>query len=425
MSYLHTTDISQGRPVTPKRQHATRDSGRPENWRERQVIKRLDRLHTGRLDVTLPNGSTAVFVGAKEGPHAAIRIRSPRMVTRLFKAGSIGFAEGYMADDWDCEDLQTLIYLLHLNEDALEPDFSRLQHLYTFVSAVRHRLRANSKRGSRRNIAYHYDLGNDFYAHWLDQTWTYSSAIFAYPEEDLETAQRRKYQRLLDYLDPKPGEHILEIGCGWGGFARYAAEHAGVRVTGITLSEEQLRFAREAANKAGLADQLTFALTDYRDMDDTFDHVVSIEMYEAVGEAYWPVYFGTIRDRLRPGGRAAIQAITIREESFDYYRKNVDFIQEYVFPGGMLASPTAFIEQADQAGLVERERAFYGEDYARTLMRWDDAVVAARTEIEKPRGTGFYRMWRYYLAYCAAGFTSGNIDLMQICLERPATSGHG
>ncbi|MDA3919176.1 MAG: cyclopropane-fatty-acyl-phospholipid synthase [Salinisphaera sp.] len=419
---FHNAESSSDCVISPDRYHATRNPGRPENWRERQVIKRLDRLHTGRLDVTLPNGSTAVFVGANDGPATAMHIRSPRMVTRLFKAGSIGFAEGYMADDWDCDDLPLLIYLLHLNEDALEPDFSRLQHLYTAVSAVRHWLRSNSKRGSRRNIAYHYDLGNDFYAHWLDETWTYSSAIFAHPDEDLATAQRRKYQKLLDYLDPAPGEHILEIGCGWGGFARYAAEHAGVRVTGITLSQEQLRFARKRAVEAGLDDLLTFELVDYRDVTATFDHVASIEMYEAVGEAYWPVYFRAIHDRLRPGGRAAIQAITIQEATFNYYRRNVDFIQEYIFPGGMLASPTAFAEQAGAAGLVERERAFYGEDYARTLMRWDARVVAARNAIEKPKGMGFYRMWRYYLAYCAAGFDSGNIDLMQICLEKPAKS---
>jgi len=405
--------------MSTQRHHATQNPGQPENWRERQVIKRLDRLHTGRIDITLPNGSTAVFVGHTDGPHAAMHIRSPRMVTRLFRAGSIGFAEGYMADDWDCDDLPTLIYLLHLNEDALEPDFSRLQYLYTAVSAVRHRLRANSKSGSRRNIAYHYDLGNDFYALWLDDTWTYSSAVFAHPDEALEPAQERKYQRLLDRLDTKPGEHILEIGCGWGGFARYAAQHAGVKVTGITLSQEQLRFARAAAEEAGLADQISFELIDYRDVTDTFDHVVSIEMYEAVGEAYWPIYFQAIHDRLRPGGRAAIQAITIREGSFDYYRKNVDFIQEYIFPGGMLASPTVFAQQARAAGLTERDRDFYAEDYARTLLRWDDRVVAARDAIEKPKGMSFYRMWRYYLAYCAAGFTSGNIDLMQICLERP------
>lgn len=398
---------------------ATRETGEPANWRERQVVKRLDRLHTGRLEVTLPNATVAIFEGERHGPTATMHIRTPAMVTRLFKAGSIGFAEGYMAGEWDTADLVTLIYLLHLNEDALEPDFSRLQYLYTLVSAIRHRLRRNSKRGSKRNIAYHYDLGNDFYAQWLDETWTYSSAIFAYPEEPLADAQRHKYARLFERLDVQPGDHILEIGCGWGGFARYAAERSDCRVTGLTLSSEQLRYAEDKTREAGLNDRVSFELRDYRDVTETYDHVVSIEMYEAVGEAYWPDYFKAIHDMLRPGGRAAIQAITIQEGSFDYYRANVDFIQEYIFPGGMLASPSVFRERAADQGLRTREADFYGEHYARTLMRWDVAVRAARESIVAGRGESFYRMWRYYLAYCVAGFNSGNIDLMQIALERP------
>lgn len=405
--------------MTSTSYHATVDTGRPNGWRERAVVKRLDRLICGRLDVNLPSGSVARFQGEAPGPTATLTIHSPRMVTRLFKAGSIGFAEGYMAGEWDCDDLPGLIYLLHLNTAALEPDFSRLQWVYTLLSAVRHRMRANSRAGSQRNIAYHYDLGNEFYARWLDETWTYSAAVFASPDEPLAAAQRRKYDVLLDRIDPAPGAHILEIGCGWGGFARHAATTRGVRVTGITLSKEQLHFARERAEMAGLADRIDFQLCDYRDIGGRYDHVVSIEMYEAVGEAYWPTYFKAIHDALKPGGRAAIQAITIEDARFDYYRRNVDFIQEYIFPGGMLASPAIFVEQARAAGLVERNRAFYGSDYARTLMRWDHAVVAGGAEIRARRGESFYRMWRYYLAYCAAGFTSGNIDLMQIGLQRP------
>lgn len=398
--------------------HATINTGRPSGWRERAVIKRLDRLLCGRLDVTLPGGSRACFEGEANGPSATLHIHSPRMVTRLFRAGSIGFAEGYMAGEWDSDDLPALIYLLHLNTEALEPDFSRLQTMYTLFSGIRHRMRANSRSGSRRNIAFHYDLGNEFYARWLDETWTYSSAVFAQPDEPLAAAQRRKYDRLLDRLAPEPGDHILEIGCGWGGFARHAAATRGVRVTGITLSEEQLRFARERAQAAGLTDRIDFELRDYRDIRGRYEHVVSIEMYEAVGEAYWPTYFKAIHDALVPGGRAAIQAITIEESRFAYYRRHVDFIQEYIFPGGMLASPAIFAECALEAGLVERDRAFHGADYARTLMRWDHAVRAAGADIRAARGESFYRMWRYYLAYCAAGFTSGNIDLMQIAFQR-------
>lgn len=405
--------------MTPTSYHATVDAGRPIGWRERAVVKRLDRLLCGRLDVALPSGSVAQFQGEAPGPTASLTIHSLRMVTRLFKAGSIGFAEGYMAGEWDCDDLPGLIYLLHLNTAALEPDFSRLQWIYTRSSAARHRLRANSRTGSQRNIAYHYDLGNDFYARWLDETWTYSAAVFASADEPLAAAQRSKYDVLLDRIDPAPGEHILEIGCGWGGFARHAAATRDVRVTGITLSKEQLNFARGQAEMAGLADRIDFQLRDYRDVTGCYDHVVSIEMYEAVGEAYWPTYFKAVREALKPGGRAAIQAITIDDARFDYYRRNVDFIQEYIFPGGMLASPAIFVEHAEAAGLVERNRSFYGSHYARTLMRWDQAVVAAGAEIRARRGESFYRMWRYYLAYCAAGFTSGNIDLMQIGLQRP------
>ncbi|HET7314884.1 cyclopropane-fatty-acyl-phospholipid synthase family protein [Salinisphaera sp.] len=405
--------------MTTTSYHATVAYGRPSGWRERAVIKRLDRLTRGRLDVILPGRSVARFQGSEPGPTATLTIHSPRMVTRLFKAGSVGFAEGYMAGEWDCDDLPALIYLLHLNAAALAPDFSRLQWLYRLASSAGRRLRANSRAGAKRNIAYHYDLGNDFYARWLDETWTYSSAVFARPDEPLAEAQRRKYDRLLERLAPEPDAHILEIGCGWGGFARHAAETRGVRVTGITLSEEQLRFARERAVAGGLADRIDFALRDYRDIAETYDHVVSIEMYEAVGEAYWPTYFKAIHDALKPGGRAAIQAITIDDARFAYYRRNVDFIQKYIFPGGMLASPAVFTAHAAAAGLAVHERDFYGRHYARTLLRWDRAVAAAGAEIRAERGDSFYRMWRYYLAYCAAGFTSGNIDLMQIGLQRP------
>ncbi len=396
----------------------TKEYAEGRGWRESMVMRRLQRLHTGTLRLILPDGEVQQFAGATEGPHATLEMRSPRMVNRLFWAGSIGFAEGYINGDWDSPDLNTLIYLLHLNEDALEPDFSRIQRLHTLLIDIRHRLRRNSRRGSRRNVAYHYDLGNDFYAHWLDETWSYSSALFDRPDEDLAVAQRRKYQRLLERIGPAADDHVLEIGCGWGGFALYAAQNTGCRVTGITLSTEQLRFARQRAQAAGLADRVDFELRDYRDVAPRYDYVVSIEMYEAVGEAYWPAFFRAIHDRLEPGGKAAIQAITIDASSFDYYRKNVDFIQEFIFPGGMLASPQVFRSVAADHGLRTLESDFYGRDYARTLKRWDARVVAAHDAIVARQGEPFWRMWRYYLAYCEAGFNSGNIDLMQITLAR-------
>lgn len=407
----------QQQPVMQQSQTAHNGTA-SRGWREALTIRRLSRLQVGALRLTLPNGETARFEGVRAGPEADLVMHSPRMINRLLWSGSSGFAEGYIHGDWDSADLAALLYLLHLNADALESEFSRIQRLHTWMTELRHRLRRNTRRGSRRNIAYHYDLGNDFYAQWLDETWTYSGAVFAGPDEDLATAQRRKYQRLLERIDPEPGDHVLEIGCGWGGFALYAAQTVGCCVTGITLSQEQLRFAREQAEAAGLSDRITFELRDYRDLEEQYDHVVSIEMYEAVGEAYWPAYFKTIFDALKSGGRAAIQAITIDDARFQHYRNNVDFIQEYIFPGGMLASPQVFERAAAAQELSATGHTFHGRDYLRTLLHWDEQVTVARSRIITMQGESFYRMWRYYLAYCQAGFRSGNIDLMHVTLTR-------
>lgn len=285
---------------------------------------------------------------------------------------------------------------------------------------LRHGLNRNSRRGSRANIAFHYDLGNDFYRLWLDRSMTYSSAIFADPQEALAQAQVRKYRRLLDSLEAKPGDHILEIGCGWGGFAELAARE-GYRITGLTLSREQLDFARQRIEAAGLSDRVELRLQDYRDLRGQFDHVVSIEMFEAVGEAYWSTYFDTVYRVLRPGGRAALQVITIDERVFDSYRRNADFIQLYIFPGGMLPSVSRFNRAAEQAGLRPGEQAFFGRDYAETLRRWHRQVVA-HAEVLPALGYDerFLRTWRYYLSYCEAGFATGRTDLMQALLLKPA-----
>lgn len=386
------------------------------------LVRQLDRLEIGRVALHLPDGTQAIFEGALDGPEAVIHLHSSRLLDRLAKSGSLGLAESYMAGEWDSPNLADALRVFLLNYDAVAPRLTHHKWVSRMLTKLRHRLRDNNRRRAKRNIAYHYDLGNSFYALWLDETWTYSSALFARADQPLAEAQAAKYQRLLERLDVAPGDHILEIGCGWGGFARHAATHADVRVTGITLSEEQLRFARAMAAEAGLTDRLSFELRDYRDVAQRYDHVVSIEMYEAVGEAYWPDYFGAIQRCLKPGGRAAVQAITIDDTRFDEYRRDVDFIQRYIFPGGMLASPTVFGQQAEAAGLAERERAFFADDYAATLAHWDERVIAAREAIVAERGERFYRMWRYYLAYCGAGFTSRNIDLMQIVLERPAGS---
>ena len=277
----------------------------------------------------------------------------------------------------------------------------------------------NSKTGSRRNIARHYDLGNAFYREWLDPTMTYSSAAFGHETETLEAAQARKYDLLLDRLDARPGDKVLEIGCGWGGFAEHAARTRGCKVTGITISRAQHDFARERIQRQGLNEQVEIRLQDYRDTRERFDRIASIEMFEAVGESYWPIFFETLRDRLVEGGRAAMQVITIADRHFDYYRGRPDFIQRYIFPGGMLPSPRAFTQESERAGLTVERMEGFGPCYARTLAEWNRRFQGAWHRLE-PLGydARFKRMWEYYLAYCEAGFRAGTIDVQRIQLAK-------
>jgi cyclopropane-fatty-acyl-phospholipid synthase len=284
---------------------------------------------------------------------------------------------------------------------------------------VRHLLRPNTRSGSKRNIHDHYDLGNDFYGLWLDPTMTYSSAIFAEPQQRLSDGQMAKYQRMAESLDLKPGHKVLEIGCGWGGFAEFTAATYGCHVTGITLSEEQKRFADQRMTRAGLQDRVEIALTDYRDVTGSFDRIASIEMFEAVGEAHWPAFFDKVRDLLSPGGLAALQVILIEDARFDLYRRGADFIQRYVFPGGMLPSPNAFSRAAEAARLKVDETFHFGLDYARTLALWQKQFQQAWPRVA---GLGFdarfKRLWEYYLAYCEGGFRAGSIDVAQYRLKK-------
>jgi cyclopropane-fatty-acyl-phospholipid synthase len=380
------------------------------------LLSVLGRLRLGRLDVTLPGGETLGLAGAESGPHGELVLRRPlRLALRLLTRGDLGLGEGYVAGDWDARRPDDTLGVLALNEPDFRVAAGRPMRL---LDRLQHRLRRNDRRGSRRNIAAHYDLGNDFYRLWLDPGMTYSAALFAAPGEALEVAQTRKYDAILDRLGAKAGEHVLEIGCGWGGLAERAARR-GLRVTGITLSQAQLDYGRARIAAAGLADRVDLRLQDYRDLDETFDHVVSIEMFEAVGEEYWPTYFATLERCLKPGGRAALQVITIDEQAFRRYRRGADFIQKYVFPGGMLPSVTAFDAAAAGAGLAVAERTFHGLDYAETLRRWDALFRARESEIEAlGYDVRFRRLWRYYLAYCEAGFRTGRIDLMQVALTR-------
>jgi cyclopropane-fatty-acyl-phospholipid synthase len=377
-----------------------------------------DRIAAGQLTIRFPNGDMHFAQGALPGPSTSLNVRSARLMWKLASGGGLGFARAYVDGDWDTPDLGAVLQLGIANEAALgalldAPGPARL------FALLRHRLRANTRAGSRRNIAFHYDLGNEFYRHWLDETMTYSSALFLRDDQSLADAQRAKYARIVDVLELGPDDHVLEIGCGWGGFAEYAAAETGCRVTCLTLSREQAGFARDRLAAAGLSDRVEIRLQDYRDCPGRFDKIVSIEMFEAVGEQNWPTYFDALRTLLKPGGRALVQSITIADERFVHYRRNADFIQTYIFPGGMLPSPTAFVSAATERGLSALDRKFFGADYDRTLLAWDRAFVAAWHRIE-PLGfdARFKRMWRYYLHYCATGFRSGRIDVGQFLLVR-------
>ena len=382
------------------------------------------RLAFGSLLMRFPHGGARLYRGRFPGPAGEISIRRPvRLLARLIARGEIGFAESYMEGDWESPDLVALLDALSLNEEHLGAGPKGLPGS-RWLDRIVHRLRDNRRANSRRNIARHYDLGNDFYRLWLDSGMTYSAALFADRPEDrrgesLEAAQTRKYRRLLDDLDARPGEHILEIGCGWGGFAQAAAER-GLLVTGVTLSREQLAFAQMRIAAAGLSDRVELKLQDYRDIRGQFDHAVSIEMLEAVGESYWPTYFQALRRLVRPGGRIAIQSITMNEDDFPRYRRSADFIQLYIFPGGMLPSPERLQAEAQAAGLKSVESRWYGADYAETLRRWRQRFRAADGEVSRlGYDDRFRRMWDYYLAYCEAGFDNGTVDLVQAVFRIP------
>lgn len=373
----------------------------------------------GSLKVRLPGGHALTFGHAAAGPQAEIELKDYSVVRAALRRGALGFAESYMSGRTDTPDLKALFDFFIVNYEALANAGGRLFRA-RLPDRLWHLLRDNTRKGSKRNIEAHYDLGNDFYRLWLDPSMTYSSAIFTHAREGLEAAQQRKYERVLAATGVKKGGRILEIGCGWGGFAEVAGK-AGMHVHGITLSREQLKFANARLKKAGLAKSGHLELRDYRDTEGQYDGIASIEMIEAVGEKHWPSYFGTLHDRLKPGGRAAIQAITIAEEYFEPYRRKVDFIQRYIFPGGMLLTPGLIASQAKAAGLRLVKAECFADSYARTLNEWRKNFEAAWPKIQ---GLGFderfRRMWRYYLCYCEAGFAMRTIDVGIYCLEKPA-----
>lgn len=384
---------------------------------ERLMTRWFEQLQRGQLTIDFPSGHRQTFGRVDVTPQAALNINDPRLVLRMVFSGDLGLAESYLKGEWETPDLSALLTVGSINldelSDALQSGFlSRLQ------GRLRHTMRANTKRGSRRNIAAHYDLGNSFYRQWLDSTMTYSSALFTDFNEPLSIAQDRKYAHLAAALDIQPGEQVLEIGCGWGGFAEYAATTLGCEIVGLTLSEEQATYAQTRIKEAGLMDRVDIRLQDYRDVDAVFDKIVSIEMFEAVGIENWPVYFQTLRQHLKPGGRATVQTITIEDERFDAYRKTPDFIQHYIFPGGVLPSPAKFVEFAGAQDLAITDEHFFGDSYAETLRRWKTAFLNAWPDIhELGFDERFRRMWLYYLCYSEVGFDTGKIDVAQFTIE--------
>ncbi len=389
----------------------------------RTVLDRIDAgLAEGRIEATLPDGSRRILGGRAPGPVAVVELRSWKGLARLVTSGSVGWYRAWAEGEWASPDPVQVFDLFMRNGGSLGAT-GRAKGPWRLVNRLAHRLRANDKSRARRNIEHHYDLGNDFYAAWLDATMTYSAAIFAEPissAEPLEQAQERKIRLLLDRLELKPGQRLLEIGCGWGALAEIAAREYGVHVTGLTLSAEQKAFAEARAESAGLSDRISIRLTDYRDIDGVYDAVASVEMAEAVGQEYWPDYLGSIARVLTPGGRAGIQLISIREDLFDGYAANADFIQTYIFPGGLLISEDRFRRIGEEGGLQWRDRKGYGLHYAETLRRWRGRYEAAVAETRFPDGfdEAFHNLWRYYLMYCEGGFRGGGIDVAQVTLVR-------
>jgi cyclopropane-fatty-acyl-phospholipid synthase len=376
------------------------------------------KLRRGTLDVTLPDGRRVRLGGAEPGPAAAMTIYGYGFATRLLNGGDIGIAEAYLHGEWDTPDLTQFLYLFCVNQDLIKAMLGD-NPVMRFVQIVRHWFNRNTKRQARKNIYAHYDIGNAFYSAWLDPSMTYSSAIYEDGTQDLTAAQNNKYRRLAEAIDLRPGHRLLEIGCGWGGFAEYAAKNYGANVVGLTISTEQRDFAQKRIRDAGLSGQVEIRFQDYRDERGQYDRIASIEMIEAVGEQFWPQYFTQLRDRLLPGGLVGIQAITIQDKFFQSYRREVDFIQRYVFPGGMLPSPAILKSLGERFGVpVVRERIF-GLDYAKTLATWRDNFRAAWPTLT-PLGFDdrFRRLWEYYLAYCEAGFLSGNIDVRQVVFAK-------
>ncbi|MFM2391151.1 MAG: hypothetical protein RLZZ437_2706 [Pseudomonadota bacterium] len=377
------------------------------------------RLQHGRMDFVLPDGRRFRAEGSKPGPVAELIIHNPDTFARLIREGDLGFCDAYLDGWWSTPDLMAFMDLIHEGNNDVYDGYPGMGLLRAYEK-LRFWWQSNSKTQAKKNIAYHYDLGNDFYSLWLDDSMTYSSALFRTGQESLEAAQQQKYASMVDQMGVKPGDHVLEIGCGWGGFAEYAARDRGLRVTALTISQAQHDFAVARIARAGLADRVTIKLQDYRDETGLYDGIASIEMFEAVGERYWPVYFNTLHARLKPGAHATLQIITVQDHRWEVYKRGVDFIQKYIFPGGMLPSPSVLRREIVKAGLKVKGSIEFGQSYSQTLRRWHDDFNARWPEVAKMGfDDRFRRMWNFYLTSCAGTFRGGNCDVTQITVTRP------
>lgn len=380
-----------------------------------KILSLLDKIAQGTLNLTTPQG-LSIQIGHGNGPIADMQINNWSAMKKILRNGDIGLAESYRDGLVQTKDITSLLRFAIQNQTALDSAING-HPLFQAAYWLKHLLRTNTRTNSRKNISAHYDLGNNFYQLWLDSSMTYSSAYFAGDHTlDLTTAQANKYQRMLDLTGAKPGDQLLEIGCGWGGFAEYAASK-GIYVHGVTLSREQLNYAQRRIDKAGLSNHVQLELRDYRDLGEKYDHIVSIEMLEAVGERYWKTYFNQLNNLLKPNGKAAIQVITIRDDKFENYRRRSDFIQQYIFPGGMLPSVEKLNQVTEDSGLNISSLERFGKDYAETLRRWRKSFEQQKNRI---RNLGFdqncIKLWRFYLCYCEAGFDENEIDVVHLQL---------
>ncbi|WP_298291943.1 cyclopropane-fatty-acyl-phospholipid synthase family protein [uncultured Litoreibacter sp.] len=384
-----------------------------------QAFATAQKMQRGRLDIKLEDGRVFRTEGDKPGPVAEFTVHNNDLFARIIREGDLGFCDAYLDGWWSTPDLQAFMDLVHADNEDVYDGYAGMA-LVRAYEKLRFWMQSNSKSQAKKNISYHYDLGNDFYALWLDDTMTYSSALFKDGQESLEKAQEHKYASMVDQMGAQPGDHVLEIGCGWGGFAEYAAKERGIKVTGLTISQEQHDYAVARMERLGLSDMVEIKMQDYRDETGLYDGIASIEMFEAVGEKYWPTYFDAVRDRLKPGKNATLQIITVADSRWDVYKRGVDFIQKYIFPGGMLPSPSALKAQIARAGLDLKGSIEFGQSYSDTLRRWHETFNDRWDDVAKQGfDARFQRMWNFYLTSCAATFWSGNCDVTQITMTRP------